>query len=1116
MKTPATRWSPTADRATKLAPDWRRRTDSGVELLEARIAPAALAALPVNSNFEDLLDFSGWIVKPGPTSTFEEYLSGKVETTIIRGDLAPEGDAYAHLSFEGRVAPTETGFGPSLQSATFTATAGEQISVVWRATNNGDVAHPRGRLFTADGTPVGTFFDADTGTTAFTTSTVTVPSAGEYYLLFEAGASDVSVGGLVGAKLDIDAVHRTPSGVTVNTLPSGQVTVDISSENPTSNDPNTFVITLDDTGKYLEVFVNGSLDFIQPLSTIDRINVLGRGGNDLLTVDSSHGLISLAEGIHFDGGGATDTLVLTQTGGSAVLTDVYSVGPNAGDGISQITGSLGSQTVYFKNVEPVLDNVPAASFTLNGTTADDLINSIVGPGGGIFAGTTAKITVEGLVSIEFNNKTSLAINSLEGSDAITINHPVTPAGLTSIAIQGGDPSTTPGDRLSYVTAGSINPSAAGSGTITAAGAPTVSFSGVEVAAAGNLMFIVSPGGAEVIVSGDQGSAGQSDAFVIATNAVTQFLTLSLNGSISLYAHQAAITKITANGLGGSDSMTLVGTGNAETFTFAPTAVDAGNASIAGLVSVDYNAIESVVLNAMGGDDTIALGGALGTVRVIGGSGSDRIDFSAAASRVVFDLDAVGVDQFVNVTGQMVSLGDVIENFTGSSFNDTLSANAANFPRDLQGGANTNEAFPPGDELSFDGQTQVVLTTLVDANTGTYRTNGFADVTFDGFETPVIANSPSGPGIGTPDNNDAFDTAHVYNLLKSTSVGKFLPGIRPTVATGDLNGDGYIDMVVVNSFRASVSVLLNLGDGTFGAPLTYKTGGKSPHDIAIGNFDANPGLDLAVTNRASNSVSILSGDNLGGFSAPTVIKTGRGPTSITVGRVDGDLIDDLVITHPTARAISVLLGTGTGFTPPSVFKTAGKSPVDVVIGDFNGDGKSDIVTADSTSNNVSLFQGDGLGGLAAPAKFATGTRPTTLAVADFNLDGVSDLVVAHGGNKFVSILFSNGAVAPDTQFQPSLHLSLPGKYAPTSLVAADFNGDGIADIGIAKNVGTNFTVLIGANLGKFSAPYEFDLGKFRGTPKTAGIAVADLNNDGLLDVIASGRNSAAARVILRNL
>ena len=500
--------------------------------------------------------------------------------------------------------------------------------------------------------------------------------------------------------------------------------------------------------------------------------------------------------------------------------------------------------------------------------------------------------------------------------------------------------------------------------------------------------------------------------------------------------------------------------------------------------------------------------------MIGGSGSDRIDFSAAPSRVVFNLDAVGFDQYINATGQIVNLGDAIENVTGSSYNDTFRVKVANFARDLNGGDNSHEAFPPGDELFLDGQGEVVQATLVDANTGTYRTRGYADVTFDGFETPLIANSPSGPGFGTPDNNDAFETAYVYDLKRPNPGEGSLFGKAPTsVTTADLNGDGFMDMVVVNFSRTSFSVLLNLGDGTFDTPISYKTKGRGAYDIAAGNFDATPGLDLAVTNRASGTLAVLSGDNLGGFSAPTLIKTARNPIAIAVGLVDGDGIDDLVITHGRNK-ISLLLGTGTGFEPAAIFKTKGKRPVDVVIGDFNDDGKSDVATTNFHSRSVSFFQGDGLGGFTAAKLFATGKRPTALAVADFNLDGILDLAVSNHLNHFVSVLLSNGVVPANAQFQPQLKVALPGKHKPTSVVAADFNGDGIVDLGLGNSVRTSVTVLIGDNLGKFSPPYEFDLGKFRSKPKDGGLAVADFNDDGLLDIAATGRGRVDVRVLLR--
>ncbi|MFT3883695.1 MAG: hypothetical protein QM703_29210 [Gemmatales bacterium] len=137
-------------------------------------------------------------------------------------------------------------------------------------------------------------------------------------------------------------------------------------------------------------------------------SVIGSQFNDKVTVDSTGGLITSP--IFFDGGAGFNTLVLTQTGGTTQTSDTYRVGPNPGEGSSVITGPGGTQSVTFKNLSPVQDNVPATTTTIFGTNADNAINYSQGPGGGIFTGNTGFVTVDNQESFEFNNKTNLVIN----------------------------------------------------------------------------------------------------------------------------------------------------------------------------------------------------------------------------------------------------------------------------------------------------------------------------------------------------------------------------------------------------------------------------------------------------------------------------------------------------------------------------------------------------------------------------------------------------------------------------------------------------------------------------------------------------------------------------------
>ncbi|HEY2148138.1 MAG TPA: hypothetical protein VGH32_09385, partial [Pirellulales bacterium] len=146
----------------------------------------------------------------------------------------------------------------------------------------------------------------------------------------------------------------------------------------------------------VDIYVNGVLEQAVPLAGIQKIVVYGGGGFNTLTVDSSNGLISVPQGITFNAGDpcpgmtmmgqdGTGTLNLTQTGGPTITTDVYSPGPNPGQGTDVITDSTANvQSVYFTELAPVLDNVPAAMTTVNATPAANTVNYTAGPGGGIF------------------------------------------------------------------------------------------------------------------------------------------------------------------------------------------------------------------------------------------------------------------------------------------------------------------------------------------------------------------------------------------------------------------------------------------------------------------------------------------------------------------------------------------------------------------------------------------------------------------------------------------------------------------------------------------------------------------------------------------------------------
>src|SRR4029079_18711709 len=131
----------------------------------------------------------------------------------------------------------------------------------------------------------------------------------------------------------------------------------------------------------------------------------------------------------------------------------------------QATASA-TQTVSFQNLEPVIDLV-AGPLVVNATNADNAINCT---GGSVAA--DGLVSIDSQETIEFSNKTTLTINALAGNDTINLNNPNTPTGLTSITVNGNDPTASDTVILNGTAAAdTINfaPTSANAATVTGAG-----------------------------------------------------------------------------------------------------------------------------------------------------------------------------------------------------------------------------------------------------------------------------------------------------------------------------------------------------------------------------------------------------------------------------------------------------------------------------------------------------------------------------------------------------------------------------------------------------------------------------------------------------------------------
>ncbi|MEQ1860137.1 MAG: DUF4394 domain-containing protein [Chthoniobacteraceae bacterium] len=570
--------------------------------------------------------------------------------------------------------------------------------------------------------------------------------------------------------------------------------------------------------------------------------------------------------------------------------------------------------------------------------------------------------------------------------------------------------------------------------------------------------------------------------------------------------------------GGTGTDTLRETRDAN-FTLTNTALTIGAEGTETLTS-----FERVEITGGAGANLFNVGAFTGQLKITGGDGSDTLDFSAATLGVSIDLDAAGSTQFLNASGVALTLGDGMENFTGSAFNDVVFAAARSFARVIDGQAPSVQPglpgapIPPGDKLIVDGRGQFVTIDKLNNNTGTAHTPGFGDILFSDIEQVDTVNSSSNGGFTGANAGTAFTASVSYKVGKT-----------PTeVVTGDVNGDGFDDIVTVNAGDRTVTVLLSRGNGTFNPAVSFKTGGLAPRSVALANVDAG-GLDIIVTNGKSNTVAVLLNDGAGNFGTATTFKTAANPSVLKMGDFNGDGFLDIAALSKTSAVVSVLLNTGAGaagiasFGPAARIKTAGvpTPATDFAIGNFDGDapGHLDLAVVLPKTSSLAILAGDGLGSFTKLAtQYKVGRDPTVMAIADFNNDGILDIVVNHKVTQFVSILLGRGNAGSglfEAQLQTSFAVAI---RASQTLVVGDFDGDGNADLAFGSDSGASLRIALGTGTGLLQPLVRFALATVPAGAIAArlssAIAVGDFNGDGAPDVVVTNRLTSNVNVAIR--
>ena len=334
----------------------------------------------------------------------------------------------------------------------------------------------------------------------------------------------------------------------------------------------------------------------------------------------------------------------------------------------------------------------------------------------------------------------------------------------------------------------------------------------------------------------------------------------------------------------------------------------------------------------------------------------------------------------------------------------------------------------------------------------------------------------------------------------------------SVAIGDLNGDGRLDLAVANNGLNDdgkiVSVLLNKHDGTFRARRDYTTG-RGPLSVAIGDLNGDRKPDLVTANNYANTVSVLTNRGNGSFKAKRDYATGRGAYFVAIGDLNGDRKPDLAVANADANSVSVFINRGHGGFARRHNYATGSAPVSVAIGDLNGDRKPDLAVANNggDTNAVSVLANRGDGSFKAKRDYATGRGPGSVAIGDLNGDGKPDLATANDAANSVSVLANrgNGSFRAKRDYRTG--------RAPFSVAIGDLNGDrkpdlATANFGTDDNLGHTVSVLANRGGGSFRAKRDYATGR-----RPLSVAIGDLNGDHKPDLATASAYADTVSVLV---
>ncbi|MEN9839313.1 MAG: hypothetical protein RL177_792, partial [Bacteroidota bacterium] len=365
-----------------------------------------------------------------------------------------------------------------------------------------------------------------------------------------------------------------------------------------------------------------------------------------------------------------------------------------------------------------------------------------------------------------------------------------------------------------------------------------------------------------------------------------------------------------------------------------------------------------------------------------------------------------------------------------------------------------------------------VATVSAQTTATYATNDnpfhtlLADVDNDGDLD--VATFGTGSQFVSIRLNDGFGT---YGTAAEYGVGSGLH--VKGGAFGDINGDGFVDLVVTNNLLAdNITPILNDGDGTFTVGTSFAaTASFYPDFVGLADLDGDGDLDLMVSSQFAYNPSPFNTPNnyvagrmlnngSGVFSGLNLWQVGTQPNSMTAADVDGDGDRDIAVANMNSDNITLIFNNGSaGAAWVETISSGLDSPRRIGFANLDGGAKLDMYVANHDDSNVVKFNNTGsttpsLVYFVSPDYFNTGVNsfPQYIAFDDVNNDTYTDLIVS-GANIYTLLNNGSGGLGAATTINVG--------HSPTGFATGDIRGSGMTDFAATNLASDLLTIYLSA-------------------------------------------------------